>query len=179
MILWIAASADFHGFEAEGADFIEHFIKGQMLVDRVKDPDGDFLFCSGRKSGAKLAVSGPSSHGTIGYCAQRSSGRKSHGSGHAGGSFGQELTAIYRVLARTGTHSGFPSTEKVNATGEGIIRLWRLGASAEMPVVNPFTSEAGAMRDVICCGRMRLPRGFTLRVPCRLERHRLAPVNAL
>src|SRR6266851_4846312 len=129
-----------------------------MLVDRVKDADGDFLFCS---------------NGTIGYCAQCSSGRESHGSGHAGGSFAQELTAIYRVLARTGTHSGFPSTEKVNATGEGIIRLWRLGASAEMPVVNPFTREAGSMRDAICWRRMRLPRGVTLRVPCRLERHRL------
>src|SRR5258708_16262009 len=103
MILWIAASADFHGFEAEGADFIEHFIKGQMLVDRVKDPDGDFLFCSCRKSGAKLAVSGPSSHGTIGYCAQRSSGTKSHGSGHSGGSFCHELKAVYHVHAPTRT----------------------------------------------------------------------------
>src|SRR5258708_31274693 len=104
------AITDYHGFEAEGADFIQHLVKGQMLVDRVKDADGDFLFCSGRKSGAKLAVSGRSSHGTIGYCAKRSSGRKSHVSGHAPGSFCQELTAIYPVLARTGTHSRVPST---------------------------------------------------------------------
>src|SRR5258708_37259735 len=123
MILWIAASADFHGFEAEGADFIEHFIKGQMLVDRVKDPDGDFLFCSGRKSGAKLALSGRSSHGTIGYCAQRSSGRKSHGSGPAPGRFGQEPPALYPALARTGTHSRLPSRGKVEAAAHGIIRV--------------------------------------------------------
>src|SRR5258708_16435403 len=106
------AITDYHGFEAEGADFIQHLVKGQMLVDRIKDADRDFLFCSGRKSGAKLAVSGRSSNGTIRYCAQCSSGRKSHGSGHAGGGFAQELTAIYLVLAPTGPPSRFSFSQK-------------------------------------------------------------------
>jgi hypothetical protein len=44
----IAAGADFHGLEAEGADFVEHGVKGEVLVNRIKDTDGNFLFCSHR-----------------------------------------------------------------------------------------------------------------------------------
>src|ERR1700687_5638525 len=40
-VIRVAPGANFHGFETQCADFIEHGIEGEFLVDRVKHPDGN------------------------------------------------------------------------------------------------------------------------------------------
>ena len=41
MCFGITSGADFHGFEAEGADFIEHGVHGKVFVYRIKYADGN------------------------------------------------------------------------------------------------------------------------------------------
>ena len=42
MIVGIAAGADFHGFQAESGDFVEHFVDRELFVNGIEDADGDF-----------------------------------------------------------------------------------------------------------------------------------------
>jgi hypothetical protein len=41
-IVGVAACADFHGFQAKSADFVEHGVERKMFVDRIEDADGNF-----------------------------------------------------------------------------------------------------------------------------------------
>ena len=41
-IIRIAAGADLHGFQAEGGDFIQHGVEGEMVVNGIEHADRDF-----------------------------------------------------------------------------------------------------------------------------------------
>src|ERR1700674_231734 len=40
-VIRVPTGANFHGFETQRADFVEHGIEGEFLVDRVEHPDGN------------------------------------------------------------------------------------------------------------------------------------------
>src|SRR6266436_8854150 len=82
-IIWIAAGADFHGFEAEGAHFVQHFIERKMLVNGVEDTDGDLLFRASRESSAKFVASAISCTRRVANCGPCASSGKRSGSGQA------------------------------------------------------------------------------------------------
>src|SRR5437588_5355728 len=42
-IVWIAPGADLHGFQAEGGDFIQHGVEGEMVVNGIEHADRDFV----------------------------------------------------------------------------------------------------------------------------------------
>src|SRR5882724_335257 len=103
-VVGVAAGADFHGFEAEGGDFFEHFVDGEMVVDGIEDADGDFAegTCGGWGFGLHA---GACERGKIG--GRRGVGcvrQRASDEGGAGG--GEELTAIDGEFARRVGHSG-------------------------------------------------------------------------
>jgi len=51
-------------FEAEGGDFFEHFVDGEMVVDGIEDADGDF-------------AEGACGDGALGFIAGAANGEKS------------------------------------------------------------------------------------------------------
>src|SRR5580692_1607418 len=51
---WVAACADLHRFEAESAHLVQHLVEGQLVVDRVKDADGNFAL--GRRRTLRLLL---------------------------------------------------------------------------------------------------------------------------
>jgi len=84
----IAASADFHGFEARALTLSS--ISSRTDARRpIEDADRDFLFAPAGKPSEACRFPQQLQWNDR-YRAQRSSSGKSHGSGHAGGSFGQD-----------------------------------------------------------------------------------------
>src|SRR5579859_4720196 len=123
-----------------------------MFVNRVKNPDRNLLLrpCGNTRSRDRRRF-------WFGSCF-----RNTHPGGRRGDSccqesaagFREEFTTIDRVLLRTGIHSAHPVGLQVSVTGEEIIRLFARGASAEMPVENPFSRlELSAAKTL---GRLRL-----------------------
>jgi hypothetical protein len=58
-IVGIAPCADFHGFETEGGDLVEHGVKRKMIVDRIEDADGNLSQVArrlGRVGAAKRGI---------------------------------------------------------------------------------------------------------------------------
>ena len=42
-IVRIASRADLHGFQAQGADLVQHGVEGEVVIDRVKHADGNLM----------------------------------------------------------------------------------------------------------------------------------------
>src|SRR5208337_3834798 len=92
--VWIASRADLHGLEAEGADFVEHGIDGEIFVNvRVEHTDGDLALVPARNLWNARRFGGQMGSGTHeGRCYGESSSK------HAATAGGKKLSTIQNLF---------------------------------------------------------------------------------
>ncbi len=67
----IASRANLHGFEAQSAHFVQHFIQRKIFVDGIENADGNFarLRCGNRGSALRSGLG--TQYGFLHLCASR------------------------------------------------------------------------------------------------------------